>query len=619
MPRVPLPQEQLNPGATPQFTAGRVVPFQNPAGFQIQQFGRALQSAGEATANIADVLQDDMDNARTKEAYTLWNDHIQQTLHDPDQGYLNAVGKDATGSRRTQANSTIETKAQEILGQLDNPTQKGMFQDLINRRMVAVNTQMNQHQSRQAHVFNIGESKAMAESAAGDSIEATLLAFGQGDAELSAEAIRQRNTAIEQARVVARGLGFGEAQTEAMVLETTTQIHAGVMQRLISEGRSGEASAYLQSVDPKEIAPEERARMQGVVKRATLGDQAQDKAASIIEKADKAAQKALPEDEAGQPLTSDQLRKAAFNILDKQKMPDDLRQMTIQRIEQQIKRRAANEAADDRDLFIEAQTMLAQDPTMGVTQLPAEMQLDLQERGLWTSINQFARSGRKSDNPQAHARIMDAPNEAFLGITSPGELHLALLKEGASPQTIQLALARWNEARGANTPADDDLLSPARRLRNTAIRNGLLPQPGRGSKPATDEQEALFTAITEEANRRQNEAQRAAGGDIRGEALQEIYDGVIADLVYSGGELAVRGTLNAEELAEAEVEVDGTLVPVLVEETIRLELQRLGEPADPRDILKRWRQLGKPDTPGGVRGASGFSIAPTVDVIGRLR
>lgn len=326
MPTVPIPQVALQGGQSPGLSTTGVVPRGGVESEQMQKLGEATMQAGVAIGNIASGLQNQLDDARTKEAYTNFASDTMLVLEDPKTGYLNKVGKDAAGYHRARALDAVDKKRKLIEEGLDNDVQRGMFRAASDRFMIGVTGKVYGHEAEQFRVYSAGQSKAMGEQAGRDAVnawmvqpppgqEAAAAALaagaqqrarierqqqgpgtsssmvvsppGQGtvlrDQDPQATTTPQRssdfelhkNTAIGQANKFAdlQGWGKDDPRRSGLVLEQTTKIHAGVVDALVKAGRYGEALSYVRTVDRAEVDPTAFATMDAVTRKASEDEQ----------------------------------------------------------------------------------------------------------------------------------------------------------------------------------------------------------------------------------------------------------------------------------------------------------------------------------------------------------
>lgn len=614
MPRVPsrLPQQGLQPGRLGGFAAGGVVPPRDVTGAQTQDLGAGIASAGAAASQLGGELQNDLDHARTTQAYNRWSQRISATFYDPDNGYLNTVGEGAIGESRTRAVATIERSAQEIITGLDTQVQRGMFRDLVQRRMIEVGVQVDQHHAQQAKVFHIGEAKAMRDAEVSASIQNQLLPGGE------VAAMAHRNTAVSQAMVVAKGLGYGPARTDEVVLETTTAIHSGVVDQLLTDQRGSDAAAYLADVPEGEIAPQDRGRLQEAVRRASLGDEAARKAIGMV----RDIEGRLP---AGTPLENPTLvLNIALQELDAEleagTITEDLHNATFDRIKERMGLRQNEQAGLTRKLLNDSETFFNANPLAGISQMPGSLLSQLDARGELDTVKAWLNNGRQySTDNDVYQQMIVLPDDVLRRVTA--DVFWSRMRPSLNDSDLNYAMARHAKANSL-TVDDDSIVSGRERVDEAIFASGILNREAGENGPEDKERAAL---VRFEIQRRVTTAS-AAGKPITGEPLQEIIDGVLKeDIVRVEGELVPAASLHTEEIIQGadvtffvpasgrpfnptsplgsvldEVTVKLAAIPTSVRGSIDQVLRRGGGDPTEKDIARLWHELGRPVTQEAV-------------------
>lgn len=263
MPRVPLPSVRPQEPQSGRFSAPQVAPVQNAAGQQIQQLGGALQQAGGAAVSIGTHLQQQFDLARAKEADNLASDVFREQMG----AYLQTVGKGATGDTRTQTFESIREKLNEIGQSLGTPTQRALFREKVDARMQDALFKADKHEADQVFAYELSESKARAQAFRLDATNA--------DPETDEFTTYHDNMLRELDGVADKlGLPADSAQRVALKLEETTKLHLGMVDRLLTEGKTQEAKTFYADYRD-EIAAPAREQVEKTLKTAGVKDEAQ--------------------------------------------------------------------------------------------------------------------------------------------------------------------------------------------------------------------------------------------------------------------------------------------------------------------------------------------------------
>lgn len=640
MVQVPIPQEQLQGGSTGSFRAFTTVPQRSATGAQIAGLGEAVQAAGTAAANIFDVLQDDLDTAQTKEALAVWKDENRVVLHSAnpaDLGYLNKQGKAATGAARVNAQNRIARTAETLSNGLDNDVQRSMFAAAVSEQTTQLSQQMDIHEARAIGVYSVGQAKALSEESAGDAVDARTLPvpdlFGFQS---------NMTVAIDEAQKVADLLGYPPAQARAFVQDTTTAIHAGVIDRFLKQGNTDLAADYFQGVDPDEMRADVRTRIVGVLQTANMQDRGQDLSDIIVDEVDALSTEIQQAQRAGtfrpgqDPIrldADDRLVEALRNLKERD-MPSILRQVTRQRIEQHYSDQANREATILNDLVTNSKLTLAADLTMGPSQLPAEDIHELVRTGQWPTITAFAKTARVGGATQAFATFMGLTNEELLAMTSQERLILDTTVADMTTAQQNTVIRRWEQARAPTVGAPDRGVTVGERLNILAKRHGLQTVDGNFIRKSD---EAIFDAVQIEANQRLLDVENTKGRQS-GKDLMDILNSAFLDMIvvhdpgfWSAERRVLRRSLSQAQLFGAPfvqsvvtqgIAVTGSsavspavrvfkledqdetrvrlTVPVNDHLVARLRAARARDPSEPRvtnqAIFDLWVDLGSPET-----------------------
>lgn len=572
MPQVPISQEPLQGGALPAFGAPGVVPQQDFTGAQIQGLGQAMTSAGTAGANIADVLQNDLDDARKKEAATLWDEENRNILFDPETGFMNLVGKGATGEARTVAQDKMARSAQQFSKNLDNPVQRGMFQLYVQARTIAIGQEMFRHEAQQTRVFAAGEAKASAETAAGNAVDIATTPIGPIDNPVAlAEAMKQRaeavtammETAVREANTLAGILGYGPEQTAALVLDTTSAVHVNIVDRFIKQGNPDFARIYLQQVDPSEIQPQDRTRIQGVLTVATMKDRAANTSKAIITEVDEESLRRI-QDAPGTMdpmqalrLDADDRKVEAIRKLRAMDMPEILREATRQHLDRYYADQTSAEAAKITDVFTRSIQALREDKTLAPIDLPAADLWELTQAGRIDNVNTFARTSRRGGNTQEFAKFMSLPPAYVRSLKNKEQLILDFVTQGMTQDEVNAALAYWHSVRN---PADEEdrAVTIPKRLQILAKGHGFMDESGN----MTSDDELIYDAVILAANQYVREADKKAGYKVYGEALNNALNKAFVDTYVTYNPPGPRGRRRVLARDLTRLEMIGGLVPV---------------------------------------------------------
>lgn len=257
MPTVPssfVPQVGMTgEGSSVAYQAPPVMPMEEATSRQQMELGRAMVAAGDTAFRLGSAMQDDIDDAATKEADTAFIQRMSKVRSD----YMNLSGKDAENQYQA-AQDAMSSSANEIMDGLGNETQKRMFQQVAARNMNTFQSQMYDHRNKQVKEWASSESIARAESMS----DLSIMAYSdRNKTDEKGNPIGLRNyqanlaTALDEVRKAAslNGIPEGSAQLNAMQQKVYDKVATGVVNDLLKVRQYGEAEDFLDNhpVDSK--------------------------------------------------------------------------------------------------------------------------------------------------------------------------------------------------------------------------------------------------------------------------------------------------------------------------------------------------------------------------------
>jgi hypothetical protein len=242
MPRVPsqfVPQVNLQDGALPPVQAAEVVPMQSYAGEQQARLGQATERLGNVTWRIGQIIQDEMNEARIKEAEVQLGSAAMKILKGQN-GYLTTEGKVAETSFMPAADA-LDTEATKIRDELDNDMQRTMFTQLAQRNLLQYKGVMADHRNRKVREYNIEASSARADMYVDNAVQIYDL---NGESSEYRQAVHTVNTEIDHMAAL-QGLPLNSPQAKALRQSAMTKIARGVVRRLADKKNFADAIGYI--------------------------------------------------------------------------------------------------------------------------------------------------------------------------------------------------------------------------------------------------------------------------------------------------------------------------------------------------------------------------------------
>lgn len=578
------------PGVEP-IRGARPAPLQGPlqlpqaqenfAARQMMETGRAVGQAADTMLNIAVKVQDEINDAKTKEADTIFADRMRERLFSSDGGYFNSRGKNAVDNQQAALDDIVDAR-REVENMLENDLQRQMFKATADRRMLAARTDIDKHAFEQLKVYNVAESKARIDNLLQDAtVNAQNWSVEGSQYKMFSTAMRAE--VKELARL--SGVKEGTAQYDAVMRGATTKLHETVIGKFLSEEQPKMAAAYLKA-HKGEIEAERLDNITKAVRQAeeTVGVKEDSLRLSM-------SLKGSAQDQVSQV---DQMFKDG-------KIGADLRDATVQRIEHTDSRRRAAKAEYEANLIGQAQEWLIKNPNASVMDMPTGMYQQLRNSGRLDSIISFAKNGRYITDPKAAAEVMGMTAEQFAAMT-PTE-YVARYRTRLDDSDFNYGLAKVHASRGTATAQHLEIISTGDRVEATAKQLGILPKAGKPSGSQATEFDAFRKNVNERVLAFEQgvlKGQRKANG----QELQQILDGVVLDkaqvpgMIWGSSPKPV-SMMTPKELETAFVIVGNEQVPLasipLAQRRIIIQkLTARGRTVTEQEIANLWVAAGKP-------------------------
>jgi hypothetical protein len=242
-----LPTQDPSVGNMPAFQAPGVEPMRDFTGEQLQKTGQAVQSFGTTVMKIADRLQGELDDAKSKELYN----NFAATADEIETRFLTLKGKEAVdATMKTRVD--IDAAMTDIMGKAENDVQRILFRNAASVRMRSANSSIIKHSLVEQRDYDVKETGAKVDTLANDAIR-----YSAGWRNPQGDFAIYYNSAKKEAGVLADKLGYeaDSAQRQQLLLKATNSIHGQVVQTQIDAQNLDEARDYLQRYG-NEMTPE---------------------------------------------------------------------------------------------------------------------------------------------------------------------------------------------------------------------------------------------------------------------------------------------------------------------------------------------------------------------------
>lgn len=268
----PLPGARLSAAETP-LSAGAGL-----AQARAQKFGALAQLGGVAASVGAQVYdhvvsqeRDRADQVALLDAQNQIDDWENKRLYDPNDGALAQKGKDALGLPE-EVNGEYRDLTGKIAAGLSTDRQRQAFARVQAERGQTLDLTLRRHVFGEMQSYETNELRSTVENATNNAI-ANALDPGRISTELA--------RAEQAITTSAPRLGAGPEQVQAQLDATRSQVHVGVIDRLLALEQTGRAQAYFDETKDQ-ISGDKVAAVEQALEVGTLRKQAQTESDKIV-------------------------------------------------------------------------------------------------------------------------------------------------------------------------------------------------------------------------------------------------------------------------------------------------------------------------------------------------
>lgn len=242
-----LPTQEAGVGNMPTFQAPTVEPMRDFTGEQIQKTGQAMQGFGTTVMKIADRLQGELDDAKSKELYNIFAGQADTI----ETQYLTLKGKDAVGAAM-KTRTDLDAALTDVMGKAENDVQKILLRNAANVRLRSANSSIIKHSLVEQREYDIKETGAKVDTFVNDAVR-----YSAGFRNPQGDFAIYYNAAKKEANLLADKLGYeaDSAQRQQLILKATNAIHGQAIQAAIDGQNYDNARDYLQRYG-NEMTPE---------------------------------------------------------------------------------------------------------------------------------------------------------------------------------------------------------------------------------------------------------------------------------------------------------------------------------------------------------------------------
>lgn len=242
-----LPTQDPSVGNMPAFQAPTVEPMRDFTGEQLQKTGQAVQSFGTTVMKIADRLQGELDDAKSKELYNSFAAKADEI----ETRYLTLKGKDAVdAAMKTRVD--LDAAFADVVSGADNDVQRILLRNAANVRLRSANSSIIKHSLTEQRDYDIKETGAKVDTMVSDAVR-----YSSGFRNPQGDFAIYYGAAKKEAEVLADKLGYEKdsAQRQQLILKATNSIHGQAVQAAIDGQNLDDARDYLQRYG-NEMTPE---------------------------------------------------------------------------------------------------------------------------------------------------------------------------------------------------------------------------------------------------------------------------------------------------------------------------------------------------------------------------
>lgn len=516
--RVPISQVSRQTGSSGGFSAHDVTPRGDATGQQLQRFGRSLQEAGSAVSEI----ELSIDITRAKEADNLAADVERRLMHDPKEGYGNAVGRDAI-DRREQLDRTYDTEIGKIRSTLRTHRQVAMFEKAQAQRAQRFKGTADVHFAQQQRNWQAGTYAAAVETGIADAVQG----FGTTAYDVKKQLVHRDVDELANSR------GYGQQDPQRVLLhrDADTKLHGMVLSQLVDSGQATAARSYLEK-NAGEIDQEALGKMRSLVERAGVDDMAFRLSQAIAETGKPfEEQVALVNQRVGKEMPIEVLGNKVGSI---PAITVEVRDATIARLKDAENMRVRAAAVAEDKLAVEAETWLLENPQLGVQAMPPKLFVAVRDAGLLPRIGTFAENHRYLDDPQALGQLEGMSTEALREL-SPAQFRNQF-RHRLGERNWTHAQALYAQAWKVEKEEQTFLLDQRDVLRAAAAQHYKIPRSGQ----LNDRQAATFDTFLRHVQPRLEAFER---GVLKGQRkanpaeMQKLVDDLLIDTVTVPGGL----------------------------------------------------------------------------------
>lgn len=223
----------ISGGGGPSFVSGRIVPLKDTSGAQGRAMGQGAEQAGRGFVRVAEILQDRIDEAWTKEQLAHLSEGYRELLTSPE-GYLYTQGKGSVDGREKVLRA-LDEKRSALMEAAGNETQRELFAQHSASSYQRALELVDGHYVKQSRAWEVAGSKARAQAMGSDMVE-TWFAGSPETFESEHRDLFGRGGELD---ALFQAQGIHPDEQKNLKQEASDRIYGAIVARLMKDNPSG--------------------------------------------------------------------------------------------------------------------------------------------------------------------------------------------------------------------------------------------------------------------------------------------------------------------------------------------------------------------------------------------
>lgn len=485
-----FPSVDLQPMRMPEVQAPRVQPMEDQTPRQIAAGAEAVSQLASAgirygmyEQRVEERMRNQLDDARTNEAFSQIYDFSVDQMSNKDTGYEHRVGKAAQEAYQPTRES-IAKKTKEIENSLQNDVQKQMFRMKAGRYLTGVYASMDSHYQKQVKIYDISQAEVLAQNYGETALRSYKLSLNEQDPQKKAQFEKDyqdfKGGMVGQINRIAdiNNVPAQDPLRASAIKQATDLLHGNVVQSLIDDNRPADALRYLEKYR-SEMSEDMGSKAQASVTRASINDQA--------------TRVALPL--RGTDMSLKQRNDALVSMFESNKIPAEVLAQARNIVAYDFNLEKDEKERTQSQALQEGMNWVLANPGKPLSLAPPQVQQQVLENDVLGKVNKAIEAQNDLNNSKAmfEVRSMANSDEGLKALRdmTPEQFALKYMPQMNS-QDFSYAKSLHAAARGEATPEQQRLHSLEDRVLLGAVEAGVISKmPGKDAQLSSKEKLAL--------------------------------------------------------------------------------------------------------------------------------